>query len=73
MFLVRISLELLKGVGYSFIRSDFEHSPYIIGGGQQNGHRSGTENITGIQTIALALRDLDSTTSEKGFFGKKRK
>ena len=25
----------LKGIGFSFIRSDFKHSPYIIGGGNK--------------------------------------
>lgn len=49
----------LKGVGFSFIKKDFRFRPFISGGGQQSGLRSGTENIVGINTIKLALEDLE--------------
>lgn len=61
----------LKGVGFSFLSSNLQLSPLLIGGGQQNGLRSGTENITGIQTIKLALEDLVEDT--KGDYHERKK
>jgi cysteine desulfurase len=37
-----------KGVGALFIRAGVTTSPYILGGGQENGMRSGTENVASI-------------------------
>jgi len=48
----------LKGVGFSFIDENFPMRPLVLGGGQQRGHRSGTENILGIKSIGLALEEL---------------
>ena len=48
----------LKGVGFSFVKDSYDYSPLIIGGGQQNKLRSGTENPMGVYTTELALRDL---------------
>ncbi len=48
----------LKGVGFSFLRSDLKLAPFLYGGGQQEGLRSGTENVLGIYSIKLALEDL---------------
>lgn len=50
----------LKGVGFSFFKSSLPFYPMISGGGQQQGLRSGTENIHGIKSTALALEDLKS-------------
>ncbi|MBK25611.1 MAG: hypothetical protein CME70_16560 [Halobacteriovorax sp.] len=50
----------LKGVGFSFIKKGFEFRPFISGGGQQGGLRSGTENTVGVYTIKLALEDLEN-------------
>ena len=61
----------LKGVGFSLLSSKLILSPILIGGGQQNGLRSGTENITGIQSIKLALEDLLEDT--KGDYHQKKK
>ena len=52
----------LKGIGFSLLASNLQLSPLLIGGGQQNGLRSGTENITGIQSIKIALEDLVEDT-----------
>lgn len=48
----------LKGVGFSFIKKMVSFRPLIIGGGQQSGKRSGTENVIGIHSIVLALEEL---------------
>ena len=37
-----------KGVGALFIKKGFTVAPYILGGGQENGMRSGTENVASI-------------------------
>jgi cysteine desulfurase len=50
----------LKGVGFSFIKKGFKFRPFISGGGQQGGLRSGTENTMGIYSIKLALEDLEN-------------
>lgn len=48
----------LKGVGFTFLGSDIPFHALIIGGGQQSNMRSGTENIQGIHSLHLALKDL---------------
>ena len=37
-----------KGVGALFIKKGFTIAPYLLGGGQENGMRSGTENVASI-------------------------
>jgi cysteine desulfurase len=48
----------LPGVGFSFINSLITIPALVVGGGQQQGIRSGTENVLGIYTLQLALEDL---------------
>ena len=55
----------LKGVGFSFFRSDIPFHPLIMGGAQQGNLRSGTENTFGIKSTALALSDLVKTDVKK--------
>ena len=43
-----------KGVGLLYISEKAKLEPQILGGGQQNGMRSGTENVPGIAGMALA-------------------
>lgn len=65
-----------KGVGALFVRSGLRFEPMLLGGGQESGRRSGTENIAGIvgmgaaaesamrylaETPAVRLRDLFET------------
>lgn len=54
-----------KGVGALYIHDRVKVKPVIYGGGQQNGMRSGTENVPGIAGMALAAemtyRNLDSS------------
>tara|TARA_Y100001970_G_scaffold293917_1_gene444586 strand:- start:1682 stop:2812 length:1131 start_codon:yes stop_codon:yes gene_type:complete len=44
-----------KGVGLLYIKSGTKVFPLIIGGGQESGIRAGTENISGIAGMSLAL------------------
>ncbi|MCK5882555.1 MAG: aminotransferase class V-fold PLP-dependent enzyme [Bacteriovoracaceae bacterium] len=53
----------LKGVGFSFIKKEFQFSPLIIGGGQQDGMRSGTVNVLGVMSMHLAIRELKENFS----------
>lgn len=51
-----------KGVGVACVRPTFKWKPLILGGGQEFGMRSGTENLLGIIAFSKAcelLRDLD--------------
>lgn len=41
-----------KGVGFLYINSKAKVQPLILGGGQQNGMRSGTDNVPGIAGLA---------------------
>jgi cysteine desulfurase len=44
-----------KQTGLLWARSDVRLSPIILGGGQENGMRSGTENVAGIIGFGVAL------------------
>lgn len=44
-----------KGVGFLYINEKVKVKPTIFGGGQQNGLRSGTENVPGIAGLAKAV------------------
>ncbi|MDD4900695.1 MAG: cysteine desulfurase family protein [Patescibacteria group bacterium] len=44
-----------KGVGALFVRRGIGLEPLVFGGGQENGLRSGTENLAGIVGFAKAL------------------
>lgn len=48
----------LKGTGFTFFNGKFKVAPLLFGGGQQEGLRSGTENVLGIYSTKLALEDL---------------
>lgn len=43
-----------KGIGFLYIRKGLEISPLLHGGGQEQGIRSGTENVPGIAGLAKA-------------------
>ena len=45
-----------KGIGFCFVREGVRLIPQIYGGGQQNGLRSGTDNVPGIAGLAAAAR-----------------
>lgn len=44
-----------KGVGFVYIKNLNKLKPLLVGGGQQHGYRSGTENVSGILGMSLAL------------------
>ena len=44
-----------KGIGFLYVKKGTKISPIITGGGQENGLRSGTENLPGIVGLITAL------------------
>lgn len=56
-----------KGVGALYIRNGIKISPLILGGGQENGLRSGTENVASIvgfgAACALARDNMNENTN----------
>lgn len=44
-----------RGSGLLYVKSDVELSPILFGGGQQGGMRSGTENVSAILGLSVAL------------------
>lgn len=53
-----------RGIGFLYIRSGISLPPLLAGGGQENGRRSGTENIPAIEgfrvAAELAAADMES-------------
>lgn len=49
-------LHACKGVGGLIVRKDHRLSPTVYGGGQEDGYRSGTENVPGIVGLGEAVR-----------------
>lgn len=45
-----------KGIGALYVRSGLRLPPLLLGGGQEDGKRSGTENLPGICAFAAAVR-----------------
>ena len=46
-----------KGIGFLYIRDKARILPLILGGGQQKGMRSGTDNVPGAVALAQAAKD----------------
>lgn len=44
-----------KGVGFMYLKKGVTINPFMIGGGQENHFRSGTENVPGIGSFSIAL------------------
>jgi len=49
-----------KGIGCLYLNKNYLVEPIIVGGGQENGLRSGTENVASIVGLAEALNIADS-------------
>lgn len=49
-----------KGIGFLYIRESAPHCSLIVGGGQERGIRSGTENHPGIAAIGIVLEKLNN-------------
>lgn len=54
-----------KGVGALVWREGFRFKPMMIGGGQQNDHRSGTENTVGIAGMGAAVTAYPKNGSQR--------
>ena len=53
-----------KGIGFLYVNESARIRPVILGGGQQKGMRSGTENVPGIMGLAKACEMVYATLPE---------
>ncbi|MBO4384323.1 MAG: cysteine desulfurase [Clostridia bacterium] len=53
-----------KGVGALYVKKGVRLKPYLVGGGQEAGLRSGTTNVPGIMAFSLAVRDFSAHRDE---------
>ncbi|CAM3876672.1 aminotransferase class V-fold PLP-dependent enzyme [Rheinheimera salexigens] len=51
-----------KGIGFLYVRDGSPYQPFIAGGGQESGLRSGTENLPGIAALQAIFTELTKTT-----------
>lgn len=54
-----------KGVGFLYISSKAKVQPMMLGGGQQNGMRSGTDNVPGIAGLGVAAEKIYTDLDKK--------
>ena len=54
-----------KGSGFLYIDEKVKIRPLILGGGQQNGMRSGTDNVPGIAGLSLAAKTIYNNLDKK--------
>tara|TARA_Y100000310_G_scaffold345603_1_gene467139 strand:- start:6126 stop:7250 length:1125 start_codon:yes stop_codon:yes gene_type:complete len=54
-----------RGVGFLYIRKDLKIAPWLYGGGQERGLRSGTENVAGAVGFAAALKEQKKVNIDK--------
>ena len=62
----------LKGCGALYIRNGLHIPPFIFGGGQEKGYRSGTENMPGIAAFGAAAAELTIPSGKAAEYLKKR-
>ncbi len=60
-----------KGVGFLYVSKDCPLAPFINGGGQEKGMRSGTENVAGIVGLGAASEFAGKTMHQKMEYTKK--
>lgn len=53
-----------KGIGFLYLNSKTHISPFITGGGQENGMRSGTESVPLIAGLKGAVEEFDDLTKQ---------
>lgn len=56
-----------KGIGFLYRKKNAPYVPLIVGGGQENGHRSGTENLSAIAGFGYVLQQLAMRSNNKVF------
>ena len=61
-----------KGIGAIYVRSGLHIPPFVLGGGQEAGFRSGTENVPGIAGFGAAVEDMHMVSPEPKEYLKKR-
>lgn len=54
-----------KGIGCIYKNDRMQFLPFILGGNQERGFRSGTENVTGIAGLGAAAADVSAILKEK--------
>lgn len=52
-----------KGIGFLYVRSGSPFTPLIVGGGQERGMRSGTENLPGAAAFGCILKTLNQPST----------
>lgn len=57
----------IKGCGILYVAPGTNYRPIIVGGGQQRGLRSGTENVPGIAGFSAACEGLENYSEERAF------
>ncbi len=55
----------IKGCGILYVAPNVNYHPIIVGGGQQKGLRSGTENVPGIAGFSAACEGLKNYSEER--------
>lgn len=65
-------LGAMTGTGILLVKNPIELVPLIIGGGQEKGHRGGTQNYIGNETLAVALNTLDENFKNLSVLTQKR-
>lgn len=55
-----------KGTGALYLKTGFEPTPFLIGGGQESGLRSSTENVAGIVAYGAAVKERYASLCENG-------
>lgn len=53
-----------KGIGFLYINEKVKIIPQILGGGQQSGMRSGTDNVPGIAGLGVAAGQIYKNLDE---------
>ena len=53
-----------KGVGFLYVSEKAKLQPLILGGGQQKGMRSGTDNVPGIAGLGVAAKKIYENLEE---------
>ena len=54
-----------KGVGALYLKARTPFAPYLLGGGQESGRRSGTQNVAGVTGFVAALEAAQEAEPEE--------